>query len=114
MRMLEMEQIWTNLPTNEKTALRAISNNKRDTAALHIAAGRYMLVLEVVHDQLKSKRHVEQVQKERENKRIDAHTALANKVMQSECKTNSQHRGQWSKRKQWQRGASEHAIFHYQ
>ena len=39
-----------------------------------------MLGPEVVDDQLKRKRHVEEVQSEQENKKIDAHTALANKV----------------------------------
>jgi hypothetical protein len=35
---------------------------------------------EVVDDQLKRKRHVEEVQSEQQNQKIDAHTALANKV----------------------------------
>jgi hypothetical protein len=34
----------------------------------------------VVNDQLKRKRHAEEVLSERENKKIDAHMALANKV----------------------------------
>jgi hypothetical protein len=34
----------------------------------------------VVDDQLKSKMHAEELQRERENKKIDAHMALANKV----------------------------------
>jgi hypothetical protein len=38
------------------------------------------LVPEVVDDQLKRKRHAEEVQSEQENKKIDAHIALANKV----------------------------------
>ena len=35
---------------------------------------------EVVDEELKRKRHAEEVQSEREYKKIDAHTALANKV----------------------------------
>ena len=70
-----------NLPANKKeTALRAIASNKRYTAGLHVAAGRYLLGLEVVNDQLKRKRYTEEVQSEQENKKIDAHTVLANKV----------------------------------
>ena len=64
----------------KETALEAISSNKRYTAGLHVAAGRYLLGPEVVDDQLKRKRHAEEVQSERENKKIDAHMALANKV----------------------------------
>ena len=70
-----------NLPANKKeTALRAIASNKRYTAGLHVAAGRFLLGPEVVNDQLKRKRYTEEVQSEQENKKIDAHMALANKV----------------------------------
>ena len=49
---------------------------------------------EVVDEELKRKRHAEEVQSEREHKKIDAHTALAKRLMQSELKTNSQQSGQ--------------------
>ena len=57
----------------------AIASNKRYTSGLHVAAGRYLLGPEVVDDQLKRKRDAEEVQSERENRKIDAHMALANK-----------------------------------
>ena len=63
--------------TSRNTRLRC---NKRYTGGLHVAAGRYLLGPEVVDDQLKRKRHAEVVQSERENRKIDAHMALANKV----------------------------------
>ena len=44
----------------KETALEAISSNKRYTAGLHVAAGRYLLP-EVFYDQLKKKRHAEEV-----------------------------------------------------
>ena len=56
----------------------AIASNKRYTCGLHVAAGRYLLGPEVVDDQLKRKRHAEEVQSDRENKKIDAHMVLAN------------------------------------
>jgi len=58
----------------------AIARNKQYSSGLHVAAGRYLLGPEVVDDQLKRKKHAEEVQKsERENLKIDAHMALANK-----------------------------------
>ena len=57
----------------------AIASNKRYTSGLYVAAGRYLLGPEVVDDQLKRKRHAEEVQSERENRKIYAQMALANK-----------------------------------
>jgi hypothetical protein len=59
---------------------RAIASNKRYTAGLSISAGSYLLSFEVVHEQLKRKRHAEEVQSERENKKTDAEMALAYKA----------------------------------
>ena len=58
-----------------QTVLRAIA-----TSGLHVAAGQCLLGPEVVDDQLKSKRHAKEVQSELENRKIDAHMALAKKV----------------------------------
>jgi len=58
----------------------AIASNKRYTSGFHVAAGRYLLGPEVVDDQLNRKRYAEEVQSERENRKIDALMALANKV----------------------------------
>jgi hypothetical protein len=49
-------------------------------ASLHVTAGRYLLGPEVVDVQLKRNRYAEELQSERDNKKIDAHMALANKV----------------------------------
>jgi hypothetical protein len=69
-----------------ETALRAIARNKPYTAGLHVAAGRYLLVPEVVDDQVKRKSHAEEVQSERENRKIYAdHTwRLQTRFMQLE------------------------------
>jgi hypothetical protein len=48
----------------KETAQRAIASNKRYKAGLHVAAGRYLLGPEVINDQLKRKRHGEEVQNE--------------------------------------------------
>ena len=45
-----------------------------------VAAGRYLLVPEVVNNQMKRKRQMKEVQSEREKNKIDAHMALASKV----------------------------------
>ena len=99
-----------------ETALRAIARNKPYTAGLHVAAGRYLVVPEVVDDQLKRKSHAEEVQSERENKEniYRPHMALANKVYAIRTLKNSLQSGQRRKRKQWQHGTSEQAIIHYQ
>ena len=54
----------------KETALRAIARNKQHTAGLHVvAAGRQLLVSEVVNDQRKRKRHAEDMKSEREKKK---------------------------------------------
>ena len=81
----------------KETVLMAIASNKRYTSGLHhVAAGRYLLGPEVVDDQLKRKKHAEEVQRsERENRKIDMRTwRLQTKVMQSDRLTNSQLCGQ--------------------
>ena len=86
----------------KETVLMAIASNKRYTSGLHVAAGRYLLGPEVVDDQLKRKRHAEEVQSERENKKIDAHMALAKRFYVIITLKNSLQSGQsWRKRKQW-------------
>ena len=79
--------------------MKAIEDSK--LAGLHVAASRYLLVPEVVDDHLKRKRHAEEVQQsERENKKIDAHMALSNKVYAIRTLKTSQLSGQLRKRKQ--------------
>ena len=67
--------------TNEKKQhegrLQAINNTKPVFMSLQVGTSTF----EVVDEELKRKRHAEQVQQsEQEYKKIDAHTALANKV----------------------------------
>jgi hypothetical protein len=84
-----------------KKALREIESNRRyKDGWSHVAASRYLLVPEVVDDHLKRKRHTEEVQSERENKKIDAHMALSNKVYAIRTLKTSQLSGQLRKRKQ--------------
>ena len=64
----------------KETVLMAIARNKQYSSGLHVAAGRYLLGPEVVDVQLKRNRYAEELQSERDNKKIDAHMALANKV----------------------------------
>jgi hypothetical protein len=58
----------------------AIASNKRYTSGLHVAAGKYLFGPELIDDQLKRKRDAEELQSERENRKIDAHMVLANKA----------------------------------
>ena len=66
--------------TNEKKQhegrLQAINNTQPVFMLLQAGTSTF----EVVDEELKRKRHAEEVQSEREYKKIDAHTALANKV----------------------------------
>ena len=71
-----------NLPANEKKQyewlLQAI--NDAHLVVMPLQAGTSLVLKWSANDQLKRKRHAEEVQSERENRKIDAHMALANKV----------------------------------
>ena len=105
-----------NFHQRKEIALRAVANKTRYTAGILVVAGRYLLGPEVVNDQLKMKRHVEEVQSERDNKKIDAHMALAKRFYVIITLKNSLQSGQsWRKRKQWRCvTTSKQAIFYYQ
>ena len=76
----------------------AIASNKRYTSGLHhVAAGRYLLGPEAVDDQLKRKKHAEEVQRsERENRKIDVHMALANKKAYAISRSLNKQSAEWT------------------
>ena len=75
----------------------------------------HLLGPEVVDDQLKRNRHAEEVQSEQENKKIDAHMALANKV--DAFRTLDKHSAECTvaqTKTMAMCGTSKQVIFHYQ
>ena len=64
----------------KESALWAIAQNKRYTAGLLVAAGRFKLGTEALDDMTRMKRRAEEKESEKANKKIMDYTAALNKV----------------------------------
>jgi hypothetical protein len=64
----------------KETALQAIAQNKRYTAGLHVAAGRFKLGTETLEDMTRRKRMAEERESEKSNKKLQDHNTLRDKI----------------------------------